>query len=106
MLARMQSQSLQWARRAPALGTLCRVRAFLRSGSNQATKARTVNTHLGFYLERAAQARAEADAATLENVRDRCLRSATAWTEMAERLQRTEQLRFENEAVKAAQMAE
>jgi hypothetical protein len=64
-----------------------------------------VNTHLEFYLERAAQARAEAEAATLENVRDRCLRSATAWTEMAARVERTEKLRFENEAMKAAQLA-
>ena len=35
------------------------------------------------YLARAEQARAEADAATLENVRERCLRSETAWLEMA-----------------------
>ena len=37
------------------------------------------------YLARAEQARVEADAATLENVRERCLRSATAWLEMAAR---------------------
>lgn len=45
------------------------------------------------YLARAEQARAEADAATLENVRERCLRSETAWREMAARVERTDQLR-------------
>jgi len=45
------------------------------------------------YLARAAQARADADAATLDNVRERCLRSAAAWNEMAERAERTEQMR-------------
>ena len=35
------------------------------------------------YLIRAQQARAEADAATLDNVRDRCLRAEAAWMEMA-----------------------
>lgn len=34
---------------------------------------------------RAAQARAEADAATLDNVRERCLRAEAAWIAMAER---------------------
>lgn len=45
------------------------------------------------YLARAAEARAEADAATLDNVRDRCLRSAAAWNEMAARAERTERMR-------------
>jgi hypothetical protein len=45
------------------------------------------------YLARAAEARAEADAATLDNVRDRCLRSAAAWNEMAARAERTEKMR-------------
>ena len=61
-----------------------------------------VDTHLEFYLERAVQARAEASAATLENVRERCMRSARAWSEMAARVQRTQRLRVENEAAKAA----
>jgi len=45
------------------------------------------------YLARAEQARAEADAATLENVRERCLRSESAWREMAARVERTDQMR-------------
>jgi hypothetical protein len=45
------------------------------------------------YLARAAEARAQADAATLDNVRDRCLRSEAAWSEMAARAERTERMR-------------
>jgi hypothetical protein len=53
------------------------------------------------YLARAAQARAEADAATLDNVRDRCLRSEAAWSEMAARAKRTEEMRETLLAAKA-----
>jgi len=45
------------------------------------------------YLARAAEARAQAEAATLDNVRDRCLRSEAAWNEMAARAERTERMR-------------
>ena len=45
------------------------------------------------YLARAAEARAQAEAATLDNVRDRCLRSEAAWSEMAARAERTERMR-------------
>jgi len=45
------------------------------------------------YLARAADARAQANAATLDNVRDRCLRSEAAWAEMAARAERTEKMR-------------
>lgn len=48
---------------------------------------------LAFYLARAAQANADAEAATLDNVRDRCRRSEEAWTLLAERAQRTEKMR-------------
>ena len=51
------------------------------------------SSHLEFYLARAAQARAEADAATLAHVRERCLRSEAAWTQLAERAERSEQLK-------------
>jgi hypothetical protein len=44
-------------------------------------------------LDRAAVARAEAESATLPNVRERCLRAEAAWTEMADRAERTEQMR-------------
>jgi hypothetical protein len=57
------------------------------------------------YRLRAEQARAEADAATLENVRERCLRAEAAWMEMAVRADRTEKMRADQLAMKAA-MAE
>ena len=59
-------------------------------------------TQLEFYLARAAQARADADAATLDNVRDRCLRSEAAWTQLADRAARTEQMRSALVEAKAA----
>ena len=55
-----------------------------------------------FYLARAAEAKRDADAATLANVRDRCLRSEAAWRSMAERAERTEKMRSKAEADKAA----
>ena len=55
-----------------------------------------------FYLARAAEAKRDADAATLSNVRDRCLRSDAAWRSMAERAERTEKMRAKSEADKAA----
>jgi hypothetical protein len=51
------------------------------------------STDLEFYLARAAQARDEADAATLDPVRDRCPRSAAAWSELADRAARTIRIR-------------
>jgi len=54
------------------------------------------------YLMRAAEARSDAEAALLDNVRQRCLRSEAAWTEMAERAERTEAMRRTLEAAKAA----
>ena len=61
------------------------------------------------YLARAAQARAEAEAATLDNVRDRSLRAEEAWNQMAARAERTEQMRrtllFEKEKAEAAAKA-
>jgi hypothetical protein len=57
------------------------------------------------YLARAAEARAQADAATLDNVRDRCLRSEAAWNEMAARAERTERMRETLQADKARAVA-
>jgi len=53
------------------------------------------------YLANAAMARAEADAAVLDNVRERCLRSEAAWKAMAARLQFTEDLRAKRLAAAA-----
>ncbi|HEY1604997.1 MAG TPA: hypothetical protein VGF77_05310 [Allosphingosinicella sp.] len=52
------------------------------------------------YAARADEARAEADNATLANVRDRCLRSATAWEAMAARARRSETMRAKLQAEK------
>ena len=49
-----------------------------------------------FYDQRARAAQAEADKAVLDNVRERELRSARAWREMADR-----QLMIDSERVKA-----
>jgi hypothetical protein len=57
------------------------------------------------YLARAAEARADADAALLDNVRNRCLRSEKAWSDMANRAERTEKMRATLEADKAALVA-
>jgi len=50
-------------------------------------------SNLDFFSARAAQAREEADAATLDHVRERCLRSEAAWTALADKAKRTERLR-------------
>jgi hypothetical protein len=59
------------------------------------------NTNLEFYLARADQARAEAEAATLDHVRERCRRSEAAWQALADRAERSEKL-MEAEAERKA----
>ena len=54
------------------------------------------------YRARAAECRASAEASSLANVRDRCLRSEAAWLELAERAERTERMRQRLAAEKAA----
>ena len=66
----------------------------------------TRNTNLEFYLARAAQARADAEAATLDNVRERCRRSEVAWTVLAERAERSEVMRAAEAERKAAEKSE
>jgi hypothetical protein len=60
-----------------------------------------LNTNLDFFLARAAQARAEAEAATLDHVRERCRRSEAAWTALAHKAQRSERMREEEAKRKA-----
>jgi len=60
------------------------------------------STDLDFYLARAAQARADADSATLAHVRERCRRSEAAWNDLADRAARTIRMRDAHEAAKAA----
>jgi len=59
-----------------------------------------------FYLARAAEAKRDAEAATLDNVRNRCLRSEAAWSDMAARAERGDKMRAKLEAEKAASHAE
>ena len=57
------------------------------------------------FRARAAAEQANADAAQLDNVRDRCTRAANAWTEMADRAERTLAQRIQREAATAAKVA-
>jgi hypothetical protein len=61
------------------------------------------STQLQFYLARAQQAREDAEAAALDHVRERCRRSEAAWTALAERAARTEEIRDNLEKMKAEQ---
>lgn len=61
------------------------------------------STDLEFYLARAAQARAEAEAANLDHVRERCRRSEAAWEALADRAARTIKMRDEHDRLKAVE---
>ena len=63
-----------------------------------------MSSHHEFLVARATEARAEAEAATLDNVRERCLRAAAAWEAMATRAQRLATQRTAQAAAKAAAM--
>ena len=63
-------------------------------------------SQLQFFLARVDQARAEAEAATLDHVRERCLRSEAAWTALATRAAKSEEMRSREEARKAGVLAE
>jgi hypothetical protein len=71
------------------------------------TAART--SHGGqadFYRTQASLMNEQAASAVLDNVRDRCLRSAEAWTQMATRAERHRASVEKSEAVKAAAAAD
>lgn len=59
------------------------------------------SSNLQFFLARAEQAHDEAEAATLEHVRERCRRSEAAWQALADKALRSERLR-EQEAERKA----
>lgn len=63
------------------------------------------SSSLQFFLDRAEQARAEAEAATLDLVRERCQRSQAAWSDLADKAQLGERLRIEDQNRKAATAA-
>ena len=69
-----------------------------QTGSNPMANS----SNLKFYLARVEQARAEAEAATLDHVRERCRRSEAAWTQLADRAARSDSLRVSEEQRKAA----
>ena len=60
------------------------------------------NSNLEFFRARAEQAHAEAEAATLDHVRERCRRSEAAWQALADKARRSERLR-EAEAKRKAE---
>ena len=66
----------------------------LKSGSSP------TNTTALFYRDRARQAEADANAATLDNVRSRWMRAAKAWDEMATRAEKTAERKSVNEEAK------
>lgn len=64
-----------------------------------------MNSQPEHYREQAQQMRDQAAAATLSNVRERCLRSAEAWEQMASRAERHRASVARTEARKAAEAA-
>jgi len=64
------------------------------------------NNSQQFYRDRAAEARRDGDAATLEHVRERCRRSEQAWTVLADRIAATDAKRLARESEKAAEPQE
>jgi hypothetical protein len=60
---------------------------------------------LQFCLDRADEARRQAEAATLSQVRDRCRRSEVAWAQLAERSAATAKMRLKQMQMKAAAVA-
>ena len=63
------------------------------------------SSNLQFFIARAEQARDEAEAATLDHVRERCRRSEAAWIVLADKARRSEALRIEDAKRKAASAA-
>ena len=59
------------------------------------------SSSLEFFRARAAEASADAEAATLDHVRERCRRSEEAWTTLADKARRSEQLRADEAKRKA-----
>jgi hypothetical protein len=59
-------------------------------------------SNASFFLTRAEQARVEADQASLNNVRERCRRSEAAWMVLADRAQRAERVRLQEQEIRAA----
>lgn len=63
------------------------------------------SSSLEFFLARAAEAGAEAESATLDHVRERCLRSEAAWMALADKAKRTQKLGAEEAQRKLEQVS-
>ena len=59
-----------------------------------------------YYVQQALRDEHEAEVSTLDNVRERCLRSAQTWRLMADRVTRAQSMRATLDAEKAARRAE
>lgn len=64
-----------------------------------------MSTTREFYIARAEESASEAANATLANVRERAERSAAAWREMADRMERVERQRVVAEQARAERIA-
>lgn len=64
-----------------------------------------MSTTREFYIARAEESANEAANATLNNVRERAERSAAAWREMADRMERVERQRVVAEQARAERIA-
>jgi hypothetical protein len=63
------------------------------------------HSNLEFFLARAAQSRAEAEEATLDHVRERCLRSEAAWISFADKARRSDKMKAEEALRRAAKLS-
>ena len=59
------------------------------------------SSNLEFFRARVSQARDEAEAATLDHVRERCRRSEAAWQALADKAERSERMRAAEASRKA-----
>jgi len=60
-----------------------------------------LTSNLEIYRARADEARAQAETATLDNVRERCRRSEAAWNALAEKAEASERMRLAEQSRKA-----
>jgi len=64
-----------------------------------------ISNTLQFYLDRAQQARSEAEEATLSHVRERCRRAEAAWSSLAQRAARAEEGRLQRAMISTGSSA-
>jgi hypothetical protein len=64
-----------------------------------------ISNTLQFYLDRARQARSEAEEATLSHVRERCRRSEAAWSSLAQKAARAQEGRLQQTRTSAGSSA-